>query len=276
MRLQYLARRRGHRHRHVPFAAELEAEIEILAQELRREGGGPVEIDQRRGLVGGEHRAHHAVVHEGEEGMARHAHLVGEQRDFDQVLDHHAEHDVVRDLADAREFAVADIGHAARREHLDQRHRDFGVGLGAGHHGRQLAGLDHLGIAGHRCGQETHAFFGQALADGGGFLNPDRRAVDNHARQLAAGAQAVLAERTCSTSLPVETIANTTSQPASSTGLSTILPPLSASGSALARVRFQIDTSWPALSRRSAMGVPMRPTPIQPIFVQSSTSRNSR
>ena len=59
---------------------------------------------------------------------------------------------------------------------------------------------------------------------------------------------------------------NTTSQPASSTGLSTILPPLAANGSALARVRFQIVTSWPALSRRSAIGVPMRPTPIQPIF----------
>ena len=61
-------------------------------------------------------------------------------------------------------------------------------------------------------------------------------------------------------------MANTTSQPASSTGLSTSLPPLAASGSALARVRFQIVTSWPALSRRSAIGVPMRPTPIQPIF----------
>jgi hypothetical protein len=48
--------------------------------------------------------------------------------------------------------------------------------------------------------------------------------------------------------------------------LSTILPPLAANGSALARVRFQIVTSWPALSRRSAIGVPMRPTPIQPIF----------
>src|SRR3984957_12893760 len=34
MRLQHLARRRRHRHRHVLLAAELEAEIEILAQQF--------------------------------------------------------------------------------------------------------------------------------------------------------------------------------------------------------------------------------------------------
>jgi hypothetical protein len=44
------------------------------------------------------------------------------------------------------------------------------------------------------------------------------------------------------------------------------LPPWAAKGSALARVRFQIVTSWPALSSRSAIGAPMRPVPIQPIF----------
>ena len=44
-------------------------------------------------------------------------------------------------------------------------------------------------------------------------------------------------------------MANTTSQPASSTGLSTILPPLAASGSALARVRFQIVTSMAGLEQ---------------------------
>ncbi len=34
----------------------------------------------------------------------------------------------------------------------------------------------------------------------------------------------------------------------------------------LARVRFQMVTSWPALMSLSAMGMPMRPAPIQPIF----------
>src|SRR5690349_12769810 len=54
------------------------------------------------------------------------------------------------------------------------------------------------------------------------------------------------------------------SWPARSLGRSTIVAPLAASGSALARVRFQIDTGWPAFKRRSAIGKPMRPMPIQP------------
>src|SRR5258706_302510 len=66
--------------------------------------------------------------------------------------------------------------------------------------------------------------------------------------------------------MPVETIENTTSQLARSASLSTILAPDFASGSALARVRFQIETSRPAFRSRSAMGKPMRPMPIQPIF----------
>src|SRR6185503_12118269 len=75
-----------------------------------------------------------------------------------------------------------------------------------------------------------------------------------------------LPKYTCSRSLPSDTIENTTSHEARSASLSTILPPFAASGSAFARVRFQTLTSWPALSRRSAMGRPMRPVPIQPIF----------
>ena len=75
-----------------------------------------------------------------------------------------------------------------------------------------------------------------------------------------------LPNTTCSTSLPVETIRNTTSQPASAAGVSTILPPSLASGSALAFVRFQMLTWLPALMRYAAIGSPMRPSPIQPMW----------
>ena len=67
--------------------------------------------------------------------MARHAHLVGQERDLDQVLDDDAEHDVVGNLADPRELAVADVGDAAWREHLDQRRRGLAGGFRTGHHG---------------------------------------------------------------------------------------------------------------------------------------------
>jgi hypothetical protein len=65
--------------------------------------------------------------------------------------------------------------------------------------------------------------------------------------------------------LPVDTIENTTSRPARSAALLTILAPRLASGSALAAVRFQTVTSLPASSSSSAIGNPMRPAPIQPM-----------
>src|SRR5262249_1740269 len=195
MALQHLARRRRHRHGHVPFAAEREAEVEVLAQKFGRERGGPVEIDQRRRLVAREHGAHHAVVHEGEERVAGNAHLVGQQRDFNQVLDHHAEHDVVGDLADARELAAADVGDAARGDHFHERGDGLARGLAAGDHRGELARLDDLGIAAHRRRHVFAAELLQPVADRGRLLDRDGRAVDEDFRQLAAMAgDAVLAE----------------------------------------------------------------------------------
>src|SRR5437016_5261875 len=68
---------------------------------------------------------------------------------------------------------------------------------------------------------------------------------------------------------------NTTSTGASSATRPTILPPAFASGSALARVRFQIETSRPTANRRSAIGKPMRPMPFQPIFCLFIAMSNS-
>ncbi len=195
MALQHLARRRRHRHGHVPFAAECQAEVEVLAQKLGRKRRGPIEIDQRRRLVAREHGAHHAVVHEGEEGVAGHPHLVGQQRDLDQVLDHHAEHDVVGDLADARELAGPHVGDAARGDHFHERRGGLACGLAAGDHGGELARLDHLGIAAHRRRHVFAAELLQPVADRGRLLHRDGRAVDEDFRQLAAmTGDAVLAE----------------------------------------------------------------------------------
>src|SRR5262245_48155782 len=83
VRLQHFTRSGRHRHRYVHLTAEFESEVEILAQQFRRERCRPVEIDQRRRLVGGEHRAHDAVVEERQKCMAWHTHLVGEQCNLD-------------------------------------------------------------------------------------------------------------------------------------------------------------------------------------------------
>ncbi|MNC87013.1 hypothetical protein D3C83_27070 [compost metagenome] len=55
------------------------------------------------------------------------------------------------------------------------------------------------------------------------------------------------------TSLPVETIVNTMSQPARSASESTTFAPDFASGSAFARVRFHTEMSHPAFASRSAI-----------------------
>src|SRR5688572_6750892 len=54
--LQQIPRERGKRHRHLEFAPGVEAEVEILAQQLGREGDVEVEVHQRRRLVAREHR----------------------------------------------------------------------------------------------------------------------------------------------------------------------------------------------------------------------------
>src|SRR5262245_52451664 len=46
--LQQVARHRSYRHRHLETAAGIEAEVEVLAQQLRREGDMEVEVHQRR------------------------------------------------------------------------------------------------------------------------------------------------------------------------------------------------------------------------------------
>ena len=74
-------------------------------------------------------------------------------------------------------------------------------------------------------------------------------------------------KQTSARSLPVLSIVKSTSTSASSERAATTLAPFSSAVSALARVRFQIETSYPALTSRAAIGAPMRPTPIHPIFM---------
>ena len=85
-----------------------------LRSSARRESRREVEIDQRRRFVAGEDRAHARELFMNSRKAWRGTPAFSRQeRDLDQVLDHHAEHDVVGDLADARELAFADIGDAA-------------------------------------------------------------------------------------------------------------------------------------------------------------------
>ena len=90
--------------------AASEAQIDVLAQQLRRERHVEIEVGQRRRLVAREGRPHHALVHEVEECVARNARFLREHGDLRERLRHDAEEHVVADLDDARELALAEPG----------------------------------------------------------------------------------------------------------------------------------------------------------------------
>ena len=98
------------------LARRLEAEMEVLEQQLGRERGREVEVDVGRRLVAGERRAHDAVVEELQEVGARDAALLGQHRDLGHALGHHAEHQVVADLDQSRALALPDVGDAAAQQ----------------------------------------------------------------------------------------------------------------------------------------------------------------
>ena len=99
------------------------------------------------------------------EGVARNAGLLREDGDLREVLDHDAKQDVVRDLADAGEIALADIGDAVARDRLEigLRHLE-GVGR-TRDDAAQLACLDGLAVAADRRCEQRDIPRGQLRAD---------------------------------------------------------------------------------------------------------------
>ena len=152
-------------------------------------------------------------------------------------------------------------------------------GLGAGTDERELARLDHLGVARNRRGQHLGAVSGQESR----ATRPSLRAKSRSIRPGCAAPDLLpcldLDSRpsgpamTSFTSSRVETMQNTMSQPASSVRWLAIFAPSFASGSALARVRFHTVMSQPAFASRCAISNPMRPAPIQPSFSFSWSSK---
>src|SRR5262249_10322451 len=155
--LQRFAGRRRHWHRHVEAVRGVKTQIEILAQERRREGRRPVEIDQSVRLVAREDRAHHAVIDEVEKGVTRYAGLLRQNGDLGEILNDDAEADIMCDLANARQLALADIGDATRREGEDIGFDQLEGGFWTRGDRAELAGFDAFAVAADRGGYELHA-----------------------------------------------------------------------------------------------------------------------
>src|SRR5213594_2619523 len=99
--LEQVAPQRRERHRNLEAPARVQPQVHVLPEELRRESDVKIEVHQSRRLVARKHGAHHALVQEVEEGMPRHARLLGEDRDLAERLGDDAKHHVVADLHDA-------------------------------------------------------------------------------------------------------------------------------------------------------------------------------
>src|SRR6476659_4402526 len=150
MHLNRLARRGRHGHGNVHLVRGVQTQIEILEEEFGRERRRPIEIHKRRRLVLREDRAHDAVVHEFEERPAAHAELLSKKSDLDEILDDDPEHDVMRDLADARPVGLSDVEHAPWSKRFHDRLHFVEGRLRTGCDARQLAGPDAAAIAADR------------------------------------------------------------------------------------------------------------------------------
>jgi hypothetical protein len=142
----------------------------------------------------GDRGAHHRVVQEVEEGRPVDAAALREHRDLGERLRHDAEEHVVTDLHEARGLVIADVGDALA-ERVEQLlgavERLAWAGDGEG----QLAGLDHLRAAAHRCGQERAAALGGQGPDLRGDRGGHRGGVDDDLGCRGAREEALLTGR---------------------------------------------------------------------------------
>jgi len=180
-RLHRVPRQRRKRHRHVETTRGVEPEIEILAQQLGRERDAEVEVHECRRLVARERRAQHALVHEVEEGVPRDPCLLRKDRDLGKRLRDDAEEDVVADLDDARELALADVARR-RCDHLQVRKRGVECGARSRAHERQPAGLDDLRVAGDGSRKQIDAAREKRLPQLGRSFERNRRTFDDELR----------------------------------------------------------------------------------------------
>src|SRR5438046_8987693 len=89
---------------------------------MRRERHLEIEIDERRRFVSRERGPHDALVHEIEKCVPRYAGLLRQHGDLRQRLRDDAQKNVVADLDDPWELALADVT-CRRSDHLEIRQR---------------------------------------------------------------------------------------------------------------------------------------------------------
>ena len=183
----------GHGQGHAQLFAGLEAKVQVLAQQFRRERGRHVQGDEGGRLVPGEHRSHDAVVDEIQKIVPADAAFLGEHCDFGEALRVYAEQQVVADLHHSRELALAHVGYPPA-DRLEVALGNVECLAGPGRDDGELARLDHLAVAADGRSEHVHAHRRRLRTNlRGGFLG-DAGAFDQQFGLVFAGEQAVIAE----------------------------------------------------------------------------------
>src|SRR5712691_6530191 len=180
-----LVHQRRHRHWNLELARGFEPELEILSQQLAREGWREIEVDERRCFVAGEGRAHHAAVEKLEVVGPRDPATLCQHCGLVYNLTDDTENQVVTDLDQPRTLAFSDIAHS-RAEHLEVRVRHFKSLARAGNSDAEAAGAHNLWIAADRSGEKGGAELFRFRADLLGHLYGNCRRVDDHSWDRAA------------------------------------------------------------------------------------------
>jgi hypothetical protein len=127
--------------------------------------------------------------------VTRHAALLAEHGDLSHRLGDDPEHQVVSDLDESRDLALADVRRTLAK--VVEQVLDLVKGdLGARDDEAERTGLDDLAVPADRRGEEVDAELGRGRAHRCGGLHRDRRGVDDDTGDSAGvGEQPALAEK---------------------------------------------------------------------------------
>ena len=109
--LNLVAGHAGGGHGYAVFFRGGQAKVKVLKHQLRCERHVKIQMSERRRLIAGEHRSHHAFVEERQKIMTFQPGLFSQNKNFAEVLGDHAQHDVVANLGDSRQVTLAHIGN---------------------------------------------------------------------------------------------------------------------------------------------------------------------
>lgn len=228
-------------------------------------GIGPVMRDAAEQAVG-QHVLHH---------VRRDVVLAHEREGLADRLDRAAEDEVVGELDRARAGGASAGVEGPSPDRLEERRAGLARVGRSGDDDAQLTGLCGLGASGST-GAATNPATLRGARRRSGTWPPRRAFPSRRGSRRPAGAPLAQPPGWSATSVSAASsasIVNTTARPRHTAATSSAArAPASTNSSIRPGVRLKTTTSWPAATRRRAMGRPMRPRPTKPMFTTRASA----